>query len=239
MKPTCKLFQKPAFLLLVLLLSACSPAGRRAFVRIVRTDGTVTTDTIVLSSRKGVLEYRLPQEKLEGVDTLSVTPEFTFAKAGDEGFYVNSGGILTRFLEGRSGQYALFHRHPMPIAGAKTPQGCWLAYFPNYRFDTGVTVRCQDGKYSQTLSVVPFNHEPYADLLFQWYPLEGKEATYAGMGRLYRKMRLAQGGLVPLIDDPDRDAQALQLPAEEIDGSRCPAACPTRPWRMNLRCGSL
>ncbi len=199
MMKSCSFSKGGAILLLILALSSCSaPAGRRAFVRIARTDGTVTVDTIVLSSRKGVLEYNLPQGKLEGVDTISITPEFSIACAGDEGFYVNSQGILTRFLEGRSGRYSVFHRHPMPIAGAKTPQGCWLAYSPNYRFDTGVTVRCRDGKYSQTFSVVPFNHEPYADLLFRWFPLKGKDATYAGMGRLYRKIRLAQGGLVPL-----------------------------------------
>ncbi|MBR1632157.1 MAG: hypothetical protein IJ686_00175 [Bacteroidales bacterium] len=196
------MFKNRVIISLVTFLAAVGCArqsGETASLRIVRTDGTVQEKIINFTFRKGCLEFVFPKASIEGVDTLYIIPEMTKAAAGTDGYYVNSEGIVTRMLEGREGRYSLRHRHPMPIAGCVKGGRAWMEFFPNYRFDSHISIICKDGEYKQVFAFTPFDHKAYdGDYVLRFYPLEGKEATYAGIGRLYRSIRLSQGGLKPL-----------------------------------------
>lgn len=182
------------------LVASCSGlSGEKAAVRIVRTDGTLQEDTVRLSRGKACLEYIFPESEIEDLDTLYVTPELLRAPAGTDGYYLSSEGIVTKMLPGREGRYSVRHRHPLPIAGCVKDGKAWMIHFPNYRFDSHVSVICRNGQYRQTFALTPFDHKAYnGPWMLRFYPLEGKDATYAGIGRLYRKIRLAKGDLKPL-----------------------------------------
>lgn len=213
-----------------LLASACSRQAREtAFIRIVRTDGTVQEDTVCLSCGKGFLEYSFPEADIAGLDTLYVTPQMTCAPAGTDGYYVNADGIVTKMLEGREGRNSLRHRHPMPIAGCVIGAKAWMAHFPNYRFDSHVSIVCRNGQYRQVFALTPFDHKAYDGAwVLRFYPLEGKDATYAGIGRLYRSIRLAQGDLMPLkekIKDRPLLKYAVDYPEIRIRQGWKPVPC--------------
>lgn len=89
------------------------------------------------------------------------------------------------------------------MAGAKTPRGCWLQTFDTYRFDLCHEVSCRNGIYSSKLKYILKDVDPYEDLVLKIYSLEGDDADYSGMGRLYRKL-FVEGRIRPL---PERAAE--------------------------------
>ena len=226
------MFKNRVIIALVTFLAAVGCArqsGETASLRIVRTDGTVQEKIVNFTFRKGCLEFVFPKASIEGVDTLYIIPEMTKAAAGTDGYYVNSEGIVTRMLEGREGRYSLRHRHPMPIAGCVKGGRAWMEFFPNYRFDSHISIICKDGEYKQVFAFTPFDHKAYdGDYVLRFYPLEGKEATYAGIGRLYRRIRLSQGGLKPLkekVKDRPLLKYAVDYPEIRIRQGWKPVPC--------------
>lgn len=218
------------FCLAITLAAGCSALSDECVVvRAVRADGTVQEDTVRLAKGRGCLEFVFPEAEIDGLDTLYVTPEMTFAPAGTDGYYVNSEGIVTKMLPGREGRHSLRHRHPMPIAGCVKDGVAWMAYFPNYRFDSHVSISCRDGRYSQTFALTPFDHKSYdGPWVLRFYRMEGKDATYAGIGRLYRKIRLAKGGLKPLkekVKDRPLLKYAVDYPEIRIRQGWKPVPC--------------
>ncbi|MBR6001803.1 MAG: hypothetical protein IK045_02975 [Bacteroidales bacterium] len=212
-----------------LTAGSCRGAGGPAYIRIVRTGGTVVEDTVRLKRGRGFEEFVFPKAKIDGVDTLYVTPVFTSATAGTDGYYVNAEGIVTKMLPGREGRHSLRHRHPMPIAGCVKEGKAWMAYFPHYRFDSHVSIVCRGGQYRQVFALTPFDHKSYdGDWVLRFYKLEGENATYAGIGRLYRKIRLAQGGLQPLkekVKDRPLLKYAVDYPEIRIRQGWKPVPC--------------
>ena len=86
------------------------------------------------------------------------------------------------------------------MAGIKTPSGCYAAIFDGYRFDLATQTVLKDGKYTNSFIIPVKNTLPYSDFTVKYYPLRGKDATYSGMGRLYRSIREKEADLVPLSE---------------------------------------
>ena len=184
------------------LFAACGNIGRVYLdERIVYKDGTVTEDCIVLKKHDGHYEYHREKSDFENIDSLIITPSFAHALAGDEGFFMNPRGYVTYFLEGRDNAvYKLPRKNQITMAGIKTPSGCYAAIFDGYRFDVVTQTAVKDGKYTNSFIVPVKNTLPYSDFTVKYYPLKGKDATYSGMGRLYRSLKVKETGLEPLAE---------------------------------------
>lgn len=199
-------FLKLGFLPVFLsVLFSCSNPGsscadHKVYVRTVYSDGTAEEDTVCFTGTDGGMEFRIEKDRLENVDTISVTPDFAIAHAGEDGFFLLPEGIATYFLENRPDvTRRIFRRHPLAMVGICTPRGCFMEVLKTYRFDMAVSTIHKGGEYRNTLDYVFKGVAPKHDLVLEVYELKGDEATYSGMGRLYRKL-FVEDRLVPLKD---------------------------------------
>ena len=184
------------------LFVACSNVGDVYLdERIVYQDGTVTENRITLKKSGGCYEYHRDKAEFENVDSLIITPSFAHANAGDEGFFMNPRGYVTYFLEGRDNAvYKLPRKNQITMTGIKTPSGCYASIFDGYRFDVVTQTKVKGGKYTNSFIVPVKNTLPYSDFTVKYYPLKGKNATYSGMGRLYRRLKVKESGMEPLAE---------------------------------------
>ncbi len=161
-------------------------------------NGDVDTTIQQLTTYKDHLTLRISKENLANVDTLVVLPEFAHAQAGEDGAWIYPCGFVTRFKEGREGIYSRYKRHPLPILGYDTPRGFYMGYVRTYRYDVSHVSQAMGNHYTFSTELRLADVEPYEDFRMDFYPLTGDEATYSGMGRLYRKMQIEAGNIVPL-----------------------------------------
>lgn len=170
-----------------LLASSCSTPSLR--VRTVYSDGRVSEEIVPLRCCRSHLEYRLSSSGLAGIDTLTVVPDFARAVEGDEGFFMNSQGHITYFLPGRRDTTVwLYQRHPIALEGIKTPSGCYAAIFQSYRWNLRSRIDVRGGEYVQSFDYILRDTAPYEDLVLQYWPLRGADASYSGIARLYRRL---------------------------------------------------
>ena len=161
-------------------------------------DGSRDTVTVQLKAEKDHLSLHVTKDELAAIDTLVILPEFAHATAGEEGGWYYPCGLVTRFKEGREGRYSRHQRHPLPILGYETPRGFYMGYVRSYRYDVSHISMAEKDHYTFTTELRIADVEPYEDFHMDFYPLTGDEATYSGMGRLYRKMQIEAGNIVPL-----------------------------------------
>ncbi|MBP3663204.1 MAG: hypothetical protein J6J25_08885 [Bacteroidales bacterium] len=179
-------------------LSCTNVEPRNARLIWKNSDGTRDTMTVQLTPCKDHLSLHVSKEELAKVDTLCILPEFANATAGEEGSWIYPCGFVTKFKEGREGRYSRHKRHPLPILGYDTPRGFYMGYVRTYRYDVSHISLAEKDHYTFTTELRIADVEPYEDFHMDFYPLEGSEATYSGMGRLYRQMQIEAGNIVPL-----------------------------------------
>ena len=168
-------------------LTACSTPTVQ--VRIVRGDGVVSEYKVRLKRSESHFEYRMSAASLTGIDTLSLTPDFARAVEGDEGFFMNSQGYMTYFLpERRDTSVWIYARHPIALQGIKTPGGCYAAFFHTYRWNMRSRTDVHSGEYVNSFDFILKDVPITSDLVVEYWPLRGSEASYSGMGRLYRRL---------------------------------------------------
>lgn len=142
------------------------------------------------------LRLRIPVSEARKLASIKITPDFASARAGDDGYIVLPSGMLTEFKEREDASFAL-NRPIMPIAGMKGPSGAFLAVVEGMKFEYKPVVSVRQGVYSLS-HIFKIDGEPYEDIVIDYYPLQGKDANYSGMGRLYRQMKLRS--IKPLRD---------------------------------------
>lgn len=185
-------------LLSFMLLLGAGACSQKVTVRSVYDSGDEKICTVSLRKKSGCGELFIPKEKLSGIDTLEVSMDFLSARDGEEGYFLFSDGYLTRFLPDRPDtSRCLYRNHPIAMAGAKTPRGCWAQMFETYRFDMRHVISHRDGVYSSKFQYILKDVAPYDDLVLKIYSLSGDDADYSGMGRLYRKLYV-EGKIQPL-----------------------------------------
>lgn len=182
-------------------------------VSVIRTydDGRRDTASVVLDGIKDCYRFREVRENLAGLESLEIIPDFEKAETGDDGYYVFPNGFLFRF-DRENGSYSQFWQ-PMPIAGALTPAGCWLEIVKGLKMENTVSIVAKDGNYSLSRKFNFKNVEPYEDIIVDYYPLKGKDASYSGMGRRYRRYQLESGAVRPL-KERIKDSDVLKYAAE-------------------------
>lgn len=185
-------------------------------VEVFNHDGTKNTLAIRLENSSGSLHLQIPAEKLSGVDSLLVTPDFARAEAGDDGYFVFPNGMLCKFPESEDRSYSLSWQQ-MPISGSFTPNGNYMAIVKGLRMENKLIDRLEKGHYSLSYLFSFKDIEPYEDIVIDWYELKGNDADYSGMGRMYRKYQLDRGEVKPLKDRAaDNELLAYAASSPEI-----------------------
>ena len=191
--------KKFLFFILVAICSACGHIEQKSARLIYKySDGSRDTVTVQMKVTGDHLSLHFTKEELATVDTLCILPEFANATAGEEGCWIYPCGFITKFTPGREGRYSRHQRHPLPILGYDTPRGFYMGYVRSYRYDVSHISLAEDDHYTFSTELRIADIEPYEDFHMDFYPLTGDEATYSGMGRLYRKMQIEAGNIVPL-----------------------------------------
>jgi len=158
-------------------------------------NGTVKTSQ-KLENRGDFLQLKIPASEARKFKKIKITPDFAVAQAGQDGYIVLPNGILTEFKKRADTSYTL-NFLIMPICGMKSPNGAFLALVEGMKFEFKPSVSVRKNAYSLS-HIFALDDEPYEDIVINYYPLEGKDANYSGMGRLYRKIKLQT--LKPLRD---------------------------------------
>ena len=158
-------------------------------------DGTTATEVRPLEvkgcfSGERYLHFEISKEELSKMAEVKVLPSFGRANVGDEGYFISSDGMLTTFKplskDARRSRKISFN--PLAMNGYKVGKKCYAAIMKGLEFECNHMLELVDDKEYQyyyhynTLKDI----EPYENLTIDFYPLEGKEATYAGMARKYR-----------------------------------------------------
>ena len=172
---------------------------KKPIVRVIKTykDGQCDTTEAILKRTKNYYRFHLSQANLNGIESIELLPDFEKAEFGNNGYYVFPNGFLFRFNRKKSDQYSIFSQ-PMPIAGALTPSGCWLEIVKGLRMENTLSMVIDEGQYSLRRRFDFREVQPYEDIIVDYYPLTGEDASYSGMGRVYRKYQLERGKVRPL-----------------------------------------
>ena len=105
----------------------------------------------------------------------------------------------------------------LPLFGAVTPEGAFVAIVKTLRGEFSERVRVRAGRYEicPRFKIGKIEFAPYEDIVVDYYPLEGADANYSGMARKYRAWQLARGEVKPLREKI-RGNDALKWSTESI-----------------------
>ena len=183
-----------------MLAMSCYKSDESVELRINYKDGTSATEVRPLKVKGCLcgdkyLHFEMSQKELAKIAEVKVLPSFGRANVGDEGYFVSSDGMLTTFkpLSEGARRSRKISFNPLAMNGYKVGDKCYAAIMKGLEFECNHMLELVDDKEYQyyyhynTLKDI----EPYENLTIDFYPLEGKEATYAGMARKYREYLLA------------------------------------------------
>ncbi len=120
-------------------------------------------------------------------------------RQGDPGWWMVDDGRWGAFT--RSAGKTVVSNMRMPFFGMKTAEGkAWFAIIKGMRCETNDRLEATNGVYrlSTRLKLSSIGFSPYENWVVDFYELDGADATYSGMGRLYRKWQLDRGEVKPL-----------------------------------------
>ncbi|MBP5322022.1 MAG: hypothetical protein J6334_13680 [Kiritimatiellae bacterium] len=166
-------------------------------VETTRLNGEVTRAVHPLTVQEDHARFRIPRTSI-GPDTRSIAIKTDFAQAdkGEPGYAVFPNGHLCRF-RAEKGTKQLEHP-PMPIFGMKTPRGTFVAIVTGMPYTFALRLTVENGHYTLYPLFKHAIHEPYEDIVIDYYRLTGSDADYAGMARRYRKHQLETKTVTPL-----------------------------------------
>ena len=190
----------------------------RAEVRWTMKDGRTVTNAVGLV-RQADGAWRLRIRTIDiGADVAEIAVENLVQRrrTGDPGWWMAN--------DGRWGAYTRTDgpsiSQPLRIAlfGGKRGEGeAWCAIVKGLRLECTENLTVKNGIYDRFLKVrlaaIGFN--PYEDLVVDYYPLTGRDASYSGMGRRYRQWQLDRGEVKPLRDRVKGNA-ALAYAADSV-----------------------
>ena len=183
----------------MLVAVSCCKTNESVELQITYKDGTTATEVRPLKMKgclvgEKYLHFEMSQAELAKIADLKVLPSFGRAKVGEEGYFLSSDGMLTTFKPLSEGARRLrkISFHPLAMNGYKVGEKCYAAIMKGLEFECNhILELVDDAEYQyyyhyNTLKDI----KPYENLTIDFYPLEGKEATYAGMARKYRQYLL-------------------------------------------------
>lgn len=196
------------------LLSSCCPQTI-GVVKVYR-DGTRDSTSVKITRHKDCYGFKLPKEQCADVSIVEIWPSFARAQEGDEGFFLTPDGMYCKFKGHEDGAY-FSDRMQLAMWGSQTPAGTFLAISKGMRLETAVVDTLCKGNYALMARIDMTNCGPYEDIVIDYYPLKGKDASYSGMGRKYRQYQLDRGEVIPLKEKvKTNDVVAYAASAPEI-----------------------
>ena len=126
-----------------------------------------------------------------------VAPEFAKAKIGDKGFFVSPDSMLVNFTQKPEGERQCWQQ-PLALSAVNVNGKAFAMITETLRFLCKSKIALKNGVYDYEYIYLTQSEKPFEDLIVKFYPLKGKDATYAGAARLYRKLKLDSGEVVPL-----------------------------------------
>ncbi len=139
-------------------------------------------------------------------------------RSGDDGFYLISG-TSTLCRESSVGYFKdrkdLVHENKvqhLPVFGLKHGVKCFLAITTGMQYDSYAVIEVRNNNYYFTLRLSVDGETPYEPFSFELHSLYGKDMTYSGMAREYRKYQLSHG----FKAIKDKNEPALNFAAESM-----------------------
>ena len=173
-----------------------------AFLMAVETtaaDGAKSVENVEVPETAGVATYRMTKAQIlaRKAARIAFTPDFARAWKGEDGYWVVPTGPLGTF-RCDNGKYACTNPS-MSMYGMKTPRRTFVAIVKSLKYYFHIVVEAKDGAYAMSCVLHgELCREPYEDFEIEFRALEGAEANYAGMARVYRKYQLDRGAIRPL-----------------------------------------
>lgn len=185
------------FLIAILALTVSSCATRTVEVVKIHKDGTRGSSVEKLNCRFGRYSFRMPKEQCGDLSVIELWPSFARAQEGEDGFFLTPDGMYCKFKGHKDGAY-FSDRMQLAMCGSQTADGTWLAIIKGMRLEAAVVDTLCDGNYALMTRFDLRNCGAYEDIVIDYYPLKGKDASYSGMGRKYRAWQLKRGEVKPL-----------------------------------------
>jgi len=219
------------------LLSASCAKGPDIDLILKYKDGKDTTYAMTLKpyasgvdKGKDCYRLQLDAQALEGVAEVSIVPAFGRAKTGDEGYFLNAEGLLTKFLPREKECSYRTEYNDLGMAGYKVGEACWTGILKSLDFECKEEVKYNEGQYTFALNYKIGDCGVYEPLIVDFYPLEGEDADYSGMARLYRRYLIASGQMPATLRERAKDnavlAYAVEAPEVRIRQAWKPAPSP-------------
>ncbi len=186
-------------------------------VTTIKLDGSKTTaERKLVKQPDGGYRLCIPTYELtRDILDIEIVGDFAKAKKGEEGYFIMPPNSIGSFkLDNGS---IVQRRMGLPIFGMKTPRGAYVGIVKGLRFEFSGVVEAKGGNYVQfpRFHIQGIEFAPYEDLVIDFYKLEGDDANYSGMGRVYRKYQLDRGEVKP-IRERIKTSPSLKYTAESI-----------------------
>ena len=184
---------------LALLAPVCAAFAEHSVkISIARGDGSTETREIALKNAGKFERLEIPKESIPADATsLTVSPDFAKAAAGENGYILYDNGIITEFkrrkddaLE-RKGQF-------IQLSGMKTERETFAAIVKGMRFDHNTMATLKNGVYALSYTFGFKRYPAYQNIIIDFYFLSCDDADYSGMARAYRNYQIEENGLRPL-----------------------------------------
>jgi hypothetical protein len=190
-------------------------------VRYTFTDGTDTTVTIQATPYSSGVDngrdcYRIAFQKndLTDVASVEIIPEFGRAKVGDEGYFLNAEGLLTRFLERKEDCMYRTEYNDLGLAGYKNSDEAWVAILKSLDLECREYTKYENGEYTMSLKYDIEHCGVYEPLIVDFYRLADGDANYSGMARKFREYMIANDLMPEPIRERVKDNEILKYAIE-------------------------
>lgn len=148
---------------------------------------------------------------------IEVLPTFMKAKRGDDGYWLSSRGVYGLF-DKSEGSFRK-SKQQMPIYALKRGATMWWGHVKKWRFDYQHIVRVTNGEYESVLRFradgVRKYFDLYNDIVVDYHCLQGEEATYVNVAKVYQKYQIENSGVKP-IKERIKEYPELEYLAEAI-----------------------
>lgn len=140
----------------------------------------------------------------------------TVAHEGDNGYMVipANEGFICYFKNHDDGEYIL-NRYTMPFFAVKNGENAYLAIVTGMPYNYDLVFGRKNGDYYIYPRFKIDGDKIYEDIKIEYYRLEGEDADYSGIARLYRMYQLEKGECVPLVRRAENRPQ-LQYARDSI-----------------------
>lgn len=145
-------------------------------------------------NKDGIITLKIPKDEFgKGVKSIAIFPNFTQADEGDNGFFISSFGVITKFVK-RDISHMSHKKNLMPIHCSKTPQGTYITFVKGMRFAYEYCVTKSKKRYLQHMTFDFVKNPQYEDIVIDFIRLPDS-AGYVEMAHWYRNYRLKNDGL--------------------------------------------